>query len=332
MNIGFVGIEVLLIVFVMTVTFTRLLLPLLQKKHAGQYILEIGPSWHKSKEGTPTMGGIAPFAAVLFTGGAFVLYFAYAEHNGHTAPFILTLLFAVANAGVGFFDDLAKLFRKENAGLTPWQKLVLQFTFATAYTILLVRYEVVSTTLSIPFTSLSLPLGAWWYPLAVLFSVWFVNCANLTDGIDGLASSVGCMIGLGFFLYALLVASLSLTLASAALLGATIGFMVFNKHPAKIFMGDTGSLFFGALAVGCAFISGSPLMMLPFGIIYTLEGLSVVLQVGFLKISGGKRLFRMAPLHHHLEKSGWGEWSIVVFFSLITLIFILMTFLLGVVL
>ncbi len=327
MSTGLIGIEVFVIVFVLTVTMTKIILPILRRRHAGQYILEIGPTWHKSKEGTPTMGGLAPFLAVLLGSSVFVVHLMLTDPTMPMSPFVLTLLFALTNALVGFFDDMTKLLNKRNAGLTPWQKLILQFSFATAYSILLVRYGVVTTTVLIPFTTLSVPLGFAWYPLAVLFLVWFVNCANLTDGIDGLASSVGSVIGLGFVFLAIRISSLSLILGGACLLGSTLGFFMFNRHPAKIFMGDTGSLFFGALAVGCAFISGSPLLMLPFGIIYTLEGASVVLQVVYFKITRGKRLFRMAPLHHHLEKSGWGEWRITSLFSLLTLLFSLIALL-----
>ncbi len=324
MNTGLVGIELFLVVFMMTVMLVRVILPILQKRHAAQYILEIGPSWHKSKEGTPTMGGVAPFFAVLIGTAIFAIYLSRQRTDSSIFPFLLTVLFALSNALIGFFDDMTKLLNKRNAGLTPWQKLVLQITFATAYSILLVRYGIVSTTLEIPCISVSLSLGYLWYPLAVLFLVWFVNCANLTDGIDGLASSVGSMIAIGFFLIAVQTSSLSLSLCSMSLLGAAFGFFMFNRHPAKIFMGDTGSLFFGALAVGCAFISGSPLLMLPIGFIYTLEGISVVLQVLFFKLTKGKRLFLMAPFHHHLEKKGWSEWRIVTFFSLLSLLFVLL--------
>ncbi len=320
MAIGLIGIEVFVVTFVLTMTLTNIILPLLKKKRAGQYILEIGPAWHKSKEGTPTMGGIAPLLSVICASSVFLLYLNLSDKNINTAPIVLTMFFAVGNSLVGVFDDITKLKNKRNDGFTPWQKLILQTTFATAYAILLVRYGVVDTRISIPFTEVTLSLGFIWYPLAVIFLVWFVNCANLTDGIDGLASSVGCMVALGFVFLALHLSSSALLLCSACLVGGTLGFFVFNRHPAKIFMGDTGSLFFGALAVGCAFVSGSPLIMLPLGIVYTIEGASVVLQVVFFKFTRGKRLFKMAPFHHHLEKKGWTEWRIVLFFASLTLV------------
>ncbi len=326
MNTSYLGFEVLTIVLLLTIVFTRILLPVLRKKHACQYILEIGPNWHKCKEGTPTMGGIAPLFAVIIGTVIFALFQKASQPTTDIAPFVLTLLYAVFNSMIGIFDDLAKLLKKENAGLTPWQKLVLQFTFATAYVTLLRVYDIAATTVPIPFTSYSIPLGIFWYPLTILFLTWFVNCANLTDGIDGLASSVGTVIGLFFLILAITTDDISMTLCSAALIGSAFGFFLFNKHPAKIFMGDTGSLFFGALAVGCAFIYGSPLLFLPVGIIYSLEGISVVLQVLYFKITRGKRLFRMAPFHHHLEKGGWSEWSIVLFFCVLTILFSLFAF------
>ncbi len=326
MPIGLIGIEILIVTFVLTVTFTKILLPLLQHKHAGQYILEIGPTWHKNKEGTPTMGGLAPLAAVFLCASLFLLFFSRTDEAANLAPVIITLLFAFGNGLVGVFDDATKLINKKNGGFTPWQKLVLQTALATAYICLLVRYGIISATISIPFFNIVVSPGPIWYPLAVVFLVWFVNCANLTDGIDGLASSVGGVVAIGFMLIGLYLASFSLVFCSACFLGSTLGFFIFNRHPARIFMGDTGSLFFGAIAVGCAFISGNPLLMLPLGIVFSLEGISVILQVGYYKISHGKRLFLMAPFHHHLEKKGWSEWKIVIVFSAITLIAVSIAF------
>ncbi len=316
---GYMGIEIFALVFILTMILGGILLPILRRRHACQYILEIGPRWHKSKEGTPTMGGLAPLLATL--SGTLIIIFSLRGNLSfrELRPFLFTLGFSVANAAVGAFDDLTKLAKRQNAGLTPWQKLVLQIAFATAYVIILAIYEEIPHTLPIPFTSYSVPIGWWFYPIAVITLVWFVNCANLTDGIDGLASSVGTVIGIMFMVVAIRTSSSSLILCSAALVGGAFGFFLFNKHPAKVFMGDTGSLFFGALAVGCSFISASPLIFILAGIIYTIEGLSVVLQVAYFKLTKGKRLFRMAPFHHHLEKSGWNEWQIVFLFVGITI-------------
>jgi phospho-N-acetylmuramoyl-pentapeptide-transferase len=312
------SVTIVLTVFILTVMSTRILIPLLMRKHAGQTILEIGPSWHKSKEGTPTMGGIAPLFSVLCGTGIFLIYARLKSGTEAATPFLLTLLFAVANACVGMIDDATKLVKKRNLGLTPWQKLILQSAFAGAYLAMLRIYGIASTSFRLPLTHFIWNMGIFWYPISFLLILWFVNCANLTDGIDGLASSVAGVIGLFFIIIALQSESFSLTLAGGALLGSALGFLVYNRHPARIFMGDTGSLFFGALAVGCAFISGNLLVLLPLGIVYIIEGVSVVLQVLVYQITHGKRLFRMAPIHHHLEKCGWSEWKITLLFSLMT--------------
>ncbi len=305
------------LVFLLTVLGVKLLLPRLQKKHAVQVILEIGPAWHKSKEGTPTMGGLAPLLACLIVGA---LLAPFLHKGANITPFVLTLLFAVANASVGILDDATKVWKARNLGLTPGQKLMLQSTFAIAYLTLLNIYGICDTRLPISFTQYAPDLGWFWYPICFVLLLWFVNCANLTDGIDGLASTVAALIGVFLVLAALFLSSVSATLCGALLFGGAFGFLLFNRHPAKIFMGDTGSLFFGALAVGGCFILGSPLLLLLPGIVYSLEGLSVVLQVGYFKLTHGKRLFRMAPLHHHMEKTGWGEWRIVLYFGTLTLI------------
>lgn len=309
-----------LLVFVLTAVGVRILLPRLQRLHAGQTILEIGPSWHKSKEGTPTMGGLAPIAATLL-GGSVLCIYAHAQGlEGEALGFLLALLYALGNGLVGMVDDATKLAKKRNLGLTPPQKLLLQSTLALAYLALLRIWGLSGTAYRIPFTDLHLELGWAWYPLSLLFLLWFVNCANLTDGIDGLATSVASVLGLFFAVLGSVASALSISLVGGVLLGAGLGFLLYNRHPAKIFMGDTGSLFFGGLAIGGAFLWGSPLLLLLPGAVYLAEGLSVVLQVGYFKLSHGKRLFRMAPLHHHLEKCGWSEKRITLVFSLVTLL------------
>ena len=306
------------VVFVLTIMLLQIIIPLLVKKHSGQTILEIGPNWHKSKEGTPTMGGIAPLLAIFLASGIFVLW-ATTRSIGRIAPFLIVLLYGTANACIGIVDDYTKLTKKRNLGLTPWQKLFLQSGFAIAFLFLLNLYTPIRTSLTLPFLDFELQLGIFWYPIAFLMLLWFVNCANLTDGIDGLASSVSSLIGLFYVIVAIVASDISLSFAGAVLFGGALGFLMFNRHPARIFMGDTGSLFFGALAIGCSFISGSPFLLILPGFVFLIEGLSVVLQVVYFKLSHGKRLFLMAPLHHHLEKKGYSEWAITILFSLITL-------------
>lgn len=320
MPILLLGLEVFPITFMLTIMLTSVILPRLIRAHAGQRILEIGPAWHKAKEGTPTMGGIAPIAAVTIATVLFAVVLARTASES-LAPWLLTLLFALANASVGILDDLTKLRHSQNRGLSPMQKLVLQSGIAAAYLSLLRIWGICGTNVHIPFTGKMLSMGWFWYPFFFLTILWFVNCANLTDGIDGLASSVNAGIGAFFFLWAVMLRNLSLMLCASSLAGGALGFFVYNRHPARIFMGDTGSLFFGGMVVGCAMISPSPLILFFVGVTFLLEGLSVVLQVIYYKLSHGKRLFKMAPLHHHFEKCGMSEWSIVLMFVLITVLF-----------
>lgn len=310
--------SVIFIVFTISTVLTTQLIPILKKRKMGQTILEIGPSWHKSKEGTPTMGGLAPVASILLAFVSLVFlpdFFSKKEAIG----VILTLLYAFLNGIIGIADDWVKLKNHQNQGLTPIQKLVLQFAFAGAYLAFLGMNGFIPQTVTIPFFGGSFYLGFGVYILALFFLVGTVNCANLTDGIDGLATSVNMVVG-GFFIFlAYTLLQNDLLLLGAAMTAASLSFLFFNYHPARVFMGDTGSLFFGALAGGCAFICGQPLLLLLCGVVYYVEGISVVLQVVWFKISKGKRLFRMAPFHHHLEKIGWSEEKIVFTLTLVSL-------------
>lgn len=308
----------LLSVFFLSVVGMLWLLPYLEKKRMGQHILEIGPKWHKSKEGTPTMGGVAPAVAICAV-CLLMLFLPQTFDRQDTAGVILTVLYAFACGCVGILDDLTKFRHRENQGLTPMQKLVLQTAFSASYLALLYLYGYIDTAIVLPFGMGTLALGFWFYPLALLFLVGTVNFANLTDGVDGLASSVNLMIGGCFVFFGMRFHAMGLITVATALLAGAFAFLLFNYHPARIFMGDTGSLFFGGLAVGCAFLAGLPFLLFICGAVYYLEGLSVVAQVVYYKLSHGKRLLKMAPLHHHLEKSGWTEEKIVFMFTLLSL-------------
>ncbi len=295
------------------------LLPVLKDRKMGQTILEIGPAWHKSKEGTPTMGGVTFFFAVSLASLLGCLFLSSSE----TRTFLWILVYALLNGLIGVFDDAQKLKKRENAGLSPRQKLVLQTVSAIFLLAMLKMEGAISTVLPIPFSSQEIPLGFSFYPLAVFVMVGIVNSANLTDGIDGLASAIATLIG-GFFAAEGLFCDIpSLAVLGAAETGCGLGFLAYNRHPAKIFMGDSGSLFFGALAVGGSFLLGSPFIVLFFGLVYVFEGFSVVLQVGYFKLKR-KRLFKMAPFHHHLEKSAWSETQIVSVMAFFTLCAILL--------
>ncbi|MFA5561092.1 MAG: phospho-N-acetylmuramoyl-pentapeptide-transferase [Eubacteriales bacterium] len=311
----------LLAVFALTLVMTRALIPRLRALKMGQRILEIGPRWHKDKEGTPTMGGLSFLFAVLVVSALMYALYAPYTPTADLLPLALTLLYAFANSAVGIADDLTKVKKRQNEGLHAWQKILLQSVFAAAYLALLFLYDIISTELPLPFTNVVLDLGPFYFPFAFLLLIGTVNCANLTDGVDGLASSVAMVIG-GFFSYvAFQSGHVALMVLGACMLASALAFLIYNYHPARIFMGDTGSLFLGALAVGCAFIIDSPLIIVLCGAVYFIEGLSVILQVLYFKLSGGRRLFLMAPIHHHLEKLGWHEEKVV---SVLTMLSILL--------
>ncbi len=300
----------------LTVLTEKQLIPAL-KKRAAQPIYEEGPSWHMKKSGTPTMGGLAFLLAIFFACLPAILFFFADGQKEEATSLSLLLFYAFANACIGIFDDLRKLRKKQNEGLLPRQKLLLQSGAAALF--LLLRHIFLSEGTSILFSFGRLELGPLYYLMAMLALLGCVNCANLTDGIDGLAASTAFGAGLSVF-YVASAFIPHVSFLSACLMGAMIGFLFFNLHPAKIFMGDTGSLFLGALIAGISFSFENPLLILSFGSIYVIEGVSVLIQIFVFKCTG-KRVFRMAPLHHHLEKIGWSENRIclcAIFLTLIT--------------
>ena len=298
-----------------TALLERRLIPLFSKI-ARQPIYEEGPSWHMKKSGTPTMGGLAFIGAVLLIWPlSLLLLRGYIDREGAISLSLL-LGYALLHALLGFMDDLTKLRHRENAGLSAGEKLIFQFLFAALF--LLGRAYLLGDTTSLSTAIGSIELGVLYYPLALLVLVGTVNFANLTDGIDGLASSVafGAAAAL-FFLSASSAAEVALV--AVLMMGVTLGFLLFNLHPARIFMGDTGSLFLGALTVGSCFSLRAPTAVLSVGAVYILEGVSVMLQVAVFKLTR-KRLFRMAPLHHHFETCGWSENRICLVAILLTLL------------
>ena len=322
--IGFAAIA--LAVFGLTVLAERILIPILQSKKAGQRILEIGPRWHKSKEGTPTMGGLGFILPSLIVLTVFFLVQAAKGRASAYIPLSLTIGFAVMNGAIGFVDDYCKLIKKQNEGLTWKQKLFLQLVVSAAYVCVMAYTGNLETAVRIPFTAIRLEFGYATYPIAVLILAGVVNGANFTDGIDGLASSVTFVIGGFFAVLAFYRFDLQLSVVSALLLGSTLGFLVYNFHPARVFMGDTGSLFLGGLVIAGAFQTGDIGIGLLISGVYIIEMLSSLLQRVYFKLTHGKRLFKMAPIHHHFEKCGWGENKIVLIFSLVELGFCLLAF------
>lgn len=302
--------------FALTVAFSRYIIPILKSRKMGQMIKDIGPRWHKSKEGTPTMGGICFIFAMLIVSAAAIIV----DREG-AIPFALAMGLGVMNGLIGFIDDYRKLVKKDNEGLLAWQKFALQLVAAGIYLFVMTTSGNLETTLQIPFTDIRLEnLGVIYYIIAVLIITGMSNSTNLTDGIDGLASSVTLVVAAFFALCAFRMNSRPLELISAVLIGGMVGFLVYNFHPARVFMGDTGSLFLGGLVTGAAFAMGQPIVILICGFVYVFEAISVILQVGVFKLSGRKkRLFKMAPVHHHFEQCGWSENKIVAVFSAATL-------------
>jgi len=306
-------------VFLLTVGCERILIPILKSHKLGQKILEIGPRWHKNKDGTPTMGGIGFIVPSLVVAAVFFILRAVEGSSSDWIPLALTLGFAVGNGLIGFVDDYCKLIKKQNEGLNWWQKLVLQLALAAAYVCVMAYTHNMTTVVTL--FGKTLDLGWLYYVLAVLVLTGIVNGGNITDGIDGLAASVTCVIGGFYALWAAVVLSEQLGVIAALLVGSSLGFLVYNFHPARVFMGDTGSLYFGALTVGAAFMMNQPVVAVVVTAVFIVEMLSSLLQVGYFRLTHGKRLFKMAPLHHHFEKCGWGEVKIVAVFSAVQAVF-----------
>lgn len=315
-------ISVALAVFLITVVLERLIIPILKSHKVGQRILEIGPRWHKNKAGTPTMGGICFIMAILAVLAIMAIIIASEGKARELIPLSLALGLATLNGMIGFFDDYTKLVKKQNEGFSAKQKIVLQSLAAIIYLVAMSLTDNINTALHIPFTSVALELGVFYYVFAFVLIIGFVNSVNLTDGIDGLASSVTLVVGGFFSLVAFTLEMRMLALVGASVIGATVGFLVYNFYPARVFMGDTGSLFLGGLVVGATFMLDEPMIIFFVGIIYLAEAVSDIIQVGVYKLSGRKiRVFKMAPIHHHFEKCGWSEVKIVTVFSLVTLVF-----------
>ena len=307
--------------FVITVLILKKLIPILKSKKMGQHILDIGPRWHKSKEGTPTMGGLAFIISSVAVGLDAFAYLAVTNGAKTYLPLLFTLLYGAASGLIGMIDDSAKLRKAQNEGLTAPQKYLLQLITAGLYIGALAATGAVSTSLYIPYFNVTLELGIFYYIIALLLLTGVNNAVNLTDGIDGLCSSVTLVVGVFYALAAFLAPASgadNAAVIAALLIGSAAGFLVYNFYPARVFMGDTGSLFFGALVTGCAFIIGNPLIIVVAGIVYIAETASVILQVGYFKLTHGKRLFKMAPIHHHFEKCGWSELKVVGIFTLVT--------------
>ena len=311
--------------FVLTLVIGRFLIPELRKLKAGQEIREDGPTWHKSKAGTPTMGGIM----FILGGGVTVFVLGWDAMLRGSFVHLYVYLFALIFGIIGFVDDYRKVRQHQNEGLTAKQKFVLQLAAAVVF-LCLMRYEgLLSNALYIPFANVTVTVN-WivYLVFAAFVIVGCVNAVNLTDGIDGLACSVTFVVMVFFTVTGTLWSAQDRQgLFPAALAGGLAAFFVYNHHPAKVFMGDTGSLFLGGAVAALAFAMDMPLILILVGIIYIAETMSDIIQVTYFKATHGKRFFKMAPLHHHLELSGWSEAKLVAVFSGMTLVFCALAFL-----
>lgn len=301
--------------FLLAAVLGKFLIPALIALKAGQSIKEIGPTWHNNKAGTPTMGGLMFIAASLLC--AATAWFAYAEGDYLN---LIVLALALMFGLIGFLDDFIKVRKKRNLGLTGIQKLVLQIIASAIFLAALHLTGHLSYELYIPFVKgavCTVPKLVY-LAAAIFIIVGCVNAVNLTDGIDGLASGVTAPVMLFFVLVSMTAKQAGLATFPAALLGGLCGFLLYNFYPAKVFMGDTGSLFLGGAVCGLAFALNMPSVLILVGFIYIVEAMSDILQVGYFKLSHGKRIFKMAPIHHHFEKCGWSEKKIWVVFVGVT--------------
>lgn len=318
---------IILSVFVLTVVIERKLIPILKSHKAGQKILEIGPRWHKSKEGTPIMGGLAFIVATLAVMTVAFITALCRHENAMLIPLALTYGLAVFNGAIGYMDDYTKLIKKQNEGFKEYQKFTLQVLIAFIYTVAMIKTGNLGTELVIPYSDVSFDLGWFYYVIVVVFIVGMANSSNFTDGVDGLLSSVTAVISVFLIVMGFLLDSKGVIMLSSALFGSVCGFLVYNFYPARVFMGDTGSLFIGGAIAGAAIMTNQLIIVLIASVIFATETASVILQRAYFKLTHGKRLFKMAPIHHHFEMLKWSEIKIVAVFSFVTLIFCVIAFL-----
>ena len=294
--------------FAVSALLGPVMIPFLRRLKVGQTVREEGPKAHLKKTGTPTMGGILIMLSVAAATPIF------AKERPETAP----VLFLTVGFGlIGFLDDYIKVVCMRSMGLTPWQKLFLQIAVTGVFAYYLLHYTDISLAMKVPFWGKYLDFGFWNVPILFFIVLGTVNGVNFTDGLDGLAGSVTMMVAV-FFTVVSQARGGGLEPVTCAVAGALMGFLLFNVHPASVFMGDTGSLALGGFVAACAYVLQMPLYIAIVGIVYLLEVASVILQVVYFKLSGGKRIFRMAPLHHHFELCGWSETKITALFTIIT--------------
>ncbi len=306
----------IIISFLVSVVLCPIIIPFLHKLKFGQYIREEGPKEHQKKSGTPTMGGLVILSSIVVTSIVFI------KDNKEILPVLfMTLGFGL----IGFLDDYIKVVMKRNLGLKAWQKMALQILVTGVFVFYLYNYTEIGTDVIIPFTDKTWELGVLFIPFVFCVIVGTVNGANFTDGLDGLATGVTIIIAVFFTVIAIATNS-GIEPITGAVVGALMGFLLFNVYPAKVFMGDTGSLALGGFVASTAIVLKMPIFLLLVAFIYFVEVLSVMIQVLYFKATKGKRFFKMAPIHHHFELCGWSETRVVAVFTVITALLCLIAF------
>lgn len=322
------------IALAVTLALGPVFIPWLHKLKFGQEIREEGPKWHQKKSGTPTMGGIMFISGIAASVVVCTVIFAVRGTIGaNTGKMALLFVIALGFGIIGFIDDYIKVVKKRNLGLTALQKFALQLLLTVVYVVALGFMGELKTEVFIPFTRLSWNMPIWLYiPFVMFVMIGVVNAVNLTDGLDGLASSVTAVVSLFFLLMTATVKETGIMYFSAAIAGALLAFLAYNRYPARVFMGDTGSLFLGAAVALMAIDMGFHIYLIPVGFVYFAETLSVILQTSYFKYTKkkygeGRRIFKMSPLHHHFEMCGWSEKKIVRVFTLVTFVLCALTYL-----
>jgi phospho-N-acetylmuramoyl-pentapeptide-transferase len=302
----------ILISFVATYLLGKVIIPWLRALKAGQSIKEDGPTWHMSKQGTPTMGGLMFIAGILIA----LVICGFTDFLGGDFGGLFVYLFALVFGVIGFIDDFCKVKYHKNEGLTAPQKFLLQLAASIVFVVLMRYTGYLNSSLYIPFVNVTFEIPWVVYMVFAAFvMVGTVNAVNITDGVDGLSTSVTVPVAVFFLIVSLMWGKVELGVFSGAMLGGLLAFLIYNFHPAKTFMGDTGSLFLGGAVCGLAFSFDMPLILILVGFIYICETMSDIIQVTYYKLTHGKRVFRMAPLHHHFEMGGWSEVKVVGVFA-----------------
>ena len=300
-----------------------IIIPILRRMKIGQSIQEDGPVWHINKQGTPTMGGVIFITGIIIA--CFAAGFSEMMEGNYTHLYVSG--FAFVFALIGFLDDYEKLKKKQNLGLTASRKFALQLLAAVVFVLIMQLSENLTNNVYIPFVNVSFEMPvALYYIFAAFVIVGTVNSVNITDGADGLSTGVTIPVGITLTLIALLWSDTANGIAAAALVGGLAGFLIFNFYPAKVIMGDTGSLFLGGVVCALAFSMDMPLILITLGFVYFIETLSVNIQVTYFKLTKGKRIFKMSPLHHHFEMCGWSEYKLFTVFTSVSVVFALISY------